>query len=54
MSPYFKYLQNQMQTYPVMTSNVYMDAEGNRYQWKGDKSEFPEYRILQYHRIYGN
>ena len=53
MSPYFKYLQDQMKKYPVITSYVYMDAEGNRYAWKGDKSEFPEYRILQYHRIYG-
>ncbi len=54
MSPYFKYLQDHMEEYPVITSNVYMDAEGKRYQWKGDKSEFPEYRILQYHRIYGD
>lgn len=54
MSPYFKFLQDHMEEYPVITTNVYMDAEGSRYEWKGDKSEFPEYRILQYHRIYGD
>lgn len=53
LSPYFRYLRSQMESYPVMTSNMYMDAEGNHYQWKGDKSEFPQNRILQYYQIYG-
>ena len=53
MSPYFEYLSRLMEEYPILTANGYMDAQGTFYEWSGDAGEFADYRILQYHRLFG-
>lgn len=39
-SPYFTFLADLMQSYPVMTVNGYVDREGHFYKWNGEKTEF--------------
>ena len=53
-SPYFTFLQQYMQEYPIITINGYLDSQGNYYGWSGDNSELPEYRILQYNHLFDN
>lgn len=52
LSPYFAYLEQLRLEYPVITINGYMDNQGNYYNWDGSGSEFPEYRMLQYHYLF--
>ena len=51
-SPYFQFLQQYMQEYPVVTVNGYTDRDGNHYDWSIDNSELSEYRILQYNYLF--
>ena len=52
LSPYFAYLEQLREQYPVITVNGYVDSEGNYYNWDGQGNEFPEYRMLQYNYLY--
>lgn len=51
-NPYFNYLEQLMEQYPVITANVYKDSAGNVFQWSGGQEEFPEYRILEYNALF--
>ena len=51
-SPYFNFLYEQMQEYPIITVNGYLDSEGNFSNWSGDGSEFSKYRMLQYNLLF--
>lgn len=54
LSPYFSFLEEQRDDYPIITVNGYVDGEGNYYNWGSDQSEFPEYRMLQYNYLFDN
>lgn len=51
-SPYFLFLQEYMNEYPIITVNGYLDSQGNYYSWSEDGSELSEYRILQYNHLF--
>lgn len=51
-SPFFAFLRQYMKEYPIITINGYEDGEGNHYNWSGDGSELPEYRMLQYNHLF--
>lgn len=51
-SPYFSFLRQYMEEYPIITVNGYEDSEGNYYNWSGEKSEMLEYRMLQYNYLF--
>ncbi len=53
-SPYFNFLAEYRDQYPVITVNGYLDSEGKFTSWKGDSSELCDYRILQYNYLFGN
>ncbi len=52
LSPYFLYLEELREEYPIITVNGYVDSGGNYHNWSGDGSEFLEYRILQYNCLF--
>ncbi len=52
LSPYFAYLRNLRQEYPVITVNGYVDKDGNYKNWGSAGDEFPEYRMLQYNYLF--
>ena len=52
MSDYFSFLKEQMQEYPIITVNGYVDADGVIHEWSGKKSEMKEYRMLQYNYLF--
>ncbi len=52
VSPYFHFLQQYMQKYPVITVNGYTDHAGNHYDWSKDTSQVWEYSVLQYHYLF--
>ena len=52
VSPYFHFLQQYMQKYPVITVNGYTDQAGNHYDWAQDTSQVWEYSVLQYHYLF--
>lgn len=51
-SPFFSFLQQNMNEYPVVTANGYEDKEGNYHNWSDDGSELMEYQMLQYNHLY--
>lgn len=51
-SPFFSFLQQYMEEYPVITINGYRDREGNFYDWSGNNTELMEYRMLQYNYLF--
>lgn len=51
-SPFFSFLQQYMEEYPIITINGYIDREGNHYNWSGENSELLDYRILQYNHLF--
>ena len=51
-SPFFSFLQQYMDEYPIVTANGYEDKEGNYHNWSDDGSELMEYRMLQYNHLY--
>lgn len=53
-SPYFSFLQQYMNEYPIITVNGYLDSQGNYYSWSEDGSELSEYRMLQYNHLFDN
>ena len=52
LSPYFTYLRELRQEYPVITINGYVDKDGNYTNWGSAGDEFPEYRMLQYNYLF--
>ncbi len=54
LSPYFQYLSELKEDYPIITMNGYVDSDGNYSSWSGDNTEFSDYRILQYYYLFGN
>ncbi len=54
MTPYFRFLAEQMEQYPVITANGYVDSRGNYSNWSGTGEEFADYRILQYNYLFDN
>lgn len=54
LSPYFAFLEQQREEYPIITLNGYVDSEGNYANWGGEGDEFPEYRMLQYNYLFDN
>ena len=52
LTPYFRFLKNQMTEYPVITVNGYCDKEGNYSNWSGEGTEFADYRMLQYNYLF--
>ena len=51
-SPYFSFLQQYMEKYPIITVNTYQDSNGNYHDWTNDDSELTEYKILQYYYLF--
>lgn len=52
LSPYFAFLEELRQEYPILTINGYVDKDGNYNNWSGEADEFPEYRMLQYNYLF--
>ena len=52
LSPYFAYLEQLRQEYPIITTNGFVDKEGNYGGWSGENDEFIEYRMLQYNYLF--
>jgi len=52
MSDYFCFLKAQMQEYPIITVNGYVDSTGVIHEWSGSKTELLEYRMLQYNYLF--
>lgn len=52
LSPYFTYLEELRQEYPVLTINGYVDSQGNYSGWSSSGGEFEEYRMLQYNYLF--
>ncbi len=52
LSPYFAYLEELREEYPVITINGYVDRDGNYENWGSAGDEFPEYRMLQYNYLF--
>jgi len=52
LSPYFSYLSELRDDYPVITINGWLDAEGNYHNWGNTETEFLDYRILQYNYLF--
>lgn len=52
MSDYFCFLKEQMQEYPIITVNGYVDADGVIHEWSGTKQEMIEYRMIQYNYLF--
>lgn len=50
-SPYFAFLSQLRENYPIITVNGYVDAEGRYHNWN-EEDVFGEYRILQYNYLY--
>lgn len=51
-SPYFTYLEELREEYPILTINGYVDKDGNYSNWSGNADEFMEYRMLQYNYLF--
>lgn len=51
-SPFFSFLRQYMEEYPIITINGYEDCDGNHYDWSGENSELLEYRMLQYNHLF--
>lgn len=51
-SPFFTFLEEEREEYPIVTVNGYMDSQGNYSGWVGDEECFQEYRILQYNYLF--
>lgn len=54
MSPYFYFLNDYRDQYPMITVNGYRDSEGEFFNWSGEDNEMPEYRYLQYNLLFGD
>ncbi len=52
LTPYAAFLAEQMEDYPVITVNGYVDSGGNYSNWSGEKDEFLDYRMLQYNYLF--
>lgn len=52
LTPFGRFLADQMAEYPVITVNGYVDSEGNYSNWSGTGEEFPDYRMLQYNYLF--
>ena len=52
MSPFFSFLEDYMEQYPIITTQGYIDAEGTYYPWSGQNDEHLEYRYLQYNYLF--
>ncbi len=52
LSPYFAYLRELRQEYPIITVNGYVDKDGNYKNWSSAGDEFTEYRMLQYNYLF--
>lgn len=51
-SPFFAFLRQYMDKYPIITINGYEDKDGKHYNWSGENSELLEYRMLQYNHLF--
>ncbi len=51
-SPYFCYLDDLREDYPIVTINGYVDNEGNYNGWSKEGAEFLEYRMIQYNYLF--
>lgn len=51
-SPFFSFLQQYMEEYPIVTVKGYIDRDGNYHDWSGENSELLDYRILQYNHLF--
>ena len=52
LSPYFAFLEQLREDYPIITLNGYVDEQGNYSNWGDGEDEFSEYRILQYNYLF--
>jgi len=50
LSPYFKFLYNQMEKYPIITVQGYKNSDNKLYSW--DNNLLNDYEILQYHYLF--
>ena len=51
ISPYFQFLLNQMEDYPIITVNGYVDSIGTYSPWD-ETSPFTDYNFLQYNYLF--
>lgn len=42
------FLSKQIEQYPIITTNGYVDSQGNYYSWENDSSCLNDYRVFQY------
>ena len=54
LSPYFEFLKQYREIYPIITLNGYVDGEGNYSAWGSEQDVMSDYRILQYDYLYKN
>jgi len=52
LTGFASYLAELQESYPIITVNGYVDAEGNYRNWSGAGNEFLEYRMLQYNYLF--
>ncbi len=52
MSPFFDYLEELREEYPIITANGYVDREGNYSGWSSTEERFQDYRMLQYNYLF--
>lgn len=52
LSPYFSYLQELREDYPIITVNGYIDSQNVYRNWENNGNEFPEYQMLQYNYLF--
>ena len=51
-SPFYTFLQQEMERYPIVTVNGFFDKEGGYYDWPQEQTQLLEYRILQYNYLF--
>ena len=51
-SPFFDFLRQYMEEYPIITVNGYIDDTGNYVNWSGENDEHLEYRQMQYYYLF--
>lgn len=50
LSPYFKFLHNQLNDYPIITTNGYKDSNNIYYSWNDDSLH--DYAVIQYDYLF--
>ncbi len=52
LSPYFRFLEQEREQYPIVTVNGYVDSAGEYFGWGSEEDEFSGYKMLQYNYLF--